>query len=79
MSNGIYKSIVHRAVVNPEKERLSIAAFHGPRMNTIVGPIPELVKDKAIYKSIPYEEFIRLVVASKLDGKNLLSNMKLQI
>ncbi|CAN1173701.1 2-oxoglutarate-dependent dioxygenase 11 [Linum perenne] len=28
MSNGEYKSIEHRAVVNPEKERLSMAAFH---------------------------------------------------
>ncbi|KAK5777456.1 hypothetical protein PVK06_045423 [Gossypium arboreum] len=28
MSNGEYKSIEHKAVDNPEKERLSITAFH---------------------------------------------------
>ncbi|KAJ0111917.1 hypothetical protein Patl1_01180 [Pistacia atlantica] len=78
MSNGVYKSIEHRAVVNKEKERLSIAAFHGPSMKTIIGPLPELVKDKAVYKSIANEEFIRLMVASKLDGKNLLGHLKLQ-
>ncbi|CAN1173753.1 S-norcoclaurine synthase 1 [Linum perenne] len=32
MSNGEYKSIEHRAMVNPDKERLSIAAFHGPNL-----------------------------------------------
>ncbi|KAK2376035.1 protein SRG1 [Trifolium repens] len=28
MTNGIYKSIEHRATVNSEKERISVAAFH---------------------------------------------------
>ncbi|CAH2041883.1 unnamed protein product [Thlaspi arvense] len=31
LSNGIYKSIQHRAVVNSEKERISVAAFHSPK------------------------------------------------
>ncbi|KAJ0918485.1 putative (S)-norcoclaurine synthase [Helianthus annuus] len=33
MSNGEYSSIEHRAVVDFEKERLSIAAFHSPGLN----------------------------------------------
>ncbi|XP_020261314.1 S-norcoclaurine synthase 1-like, partial [Asparagus officinalis] len=37
-TNGKYKSIEHRAVVNPEKERQSIAAFHGPSYDASVGP-----------------------------------------
>lgn len=73
MSNGEYKSIEHRAVVNPEKERLSIAAFHSPNMNTMIGTL----KGDADYKTIPHEDYIKLVVTSKLDGKNLLSHMKL--
>ncbi|KAK9106500.1 hypothetical protein Syun_022511 [Stephania yunnanensis] len=45
MSNGRYKSIEHRVVVNPKEERLSIAAFHGQRSDVDVGPIPVLVKE----------------------------------
>ncbi|KAK3183082.1 hypothetical protein Dsin_030368 [Dipteronia sinensis] len=77
MSNGEYKSIEHRAVVNPEKERLSIAAFHSPNMKTMIGPLTYLVKDKENYKTITLEEFVRQVINSKLDGKSLLTHMKL--
>lgn len=78
MSNGEYKSIEHRAVVNPEKERLSIAAFHSPILDAMVGPLPDLVKEKgAKYKSMTAEEHRTLVITSKLDGKSLLDDMKL--
>ncbi|WCJ20680.1 2-oxoglutarate (2OG) and Fe(II)-dependent oxygenase superfamily protein [Euphorbia peplus] len=78
MSNGEYKSIEHRAVVNPENERLSIAGFHSPNMNTMIGPLQDLINDKKpIYKTIQNVEYIKLILASKLDGKSLLSRMKL--
>ncbi|KAM3000838.1 hypothetical protein FF2_037202 [Malus domestica] len=80
MSNGEYKSIEHRAVVNTERERLSIAAFHSPNLRTAIGPLPDLVKDNAAnYKTVSSEEYIKLVVTSKLDGKNLLEHMKLKV
>ncbi|CAN0908261.1 S-norcoclaurine synthase 1 [Linum grandiflorum] len=77
MSNGEYKSIEHRVVVNPEKERLSIAAFQGPNRKAMVGPLPELINQKEgpKYKSISREEFVKLVIGSKLDGKGVLSRM----
>ncbi|XP_021811764.1 protein SRG1-like [Prunus avium] len=78
LSNGEYKSIEHRAVVNTERERLSIAGFHSPNMMTMIGPMPDLVKKAANYKAISNEEYIRLVVTSKLNGKNLLDHMKLK-
>ncbi|MBA0796591.1 hypothetical protein Gohar_007351 [Gossypium harknessii] len=78
MSNGEYKSIEHRAVVNPNKERLSIAAFHSPNISTMIGPLPDVVKAKeAGYRTKPHEEFVRLTISSKLDGKGLLDQMKL--
>ncbi|XP_022718088.1 S-norcoclaurine synthase 1-like [Durio zibethinus] len=78
MSNGEYKSIEHRAVINPDKERLSIAAFHSPNVSTKIGPLPDLVKtSKAGYRTIPHEEFVRLTISSRLDGKGLLDQMKL--
>ncbi|KAK8603830.1 hypothetical protein V6N13_096299 [Hibiscus sabdariffa] len=78
MSNGEYKSIEHRAVVNPGKERLSIAAFHNPKTGTPIGPLPDLIKtNKTLYRTIPLEEFLRLKMTSKVDGKFMVKKMKL--
>ncbi|XP_020582842.1 S-norcoclaurine synthase 1-like [Phalaenopsis equestris] len=78
LSNGKYKSIEHRVVVNNKKARLSIAGFHTLNVGDVVGPIPEIVKgDKLIYKSVQFEEYFKMVYASKVEGKSLLDRMKL--
>ncbi|GMJ00266.1 hypothetical protein like AT4G25300 [Hibiscus trionum] len=78
VSNGEYQSIEHRAVVDPEKARVSIAALHYPLRGTQIGPLPDLVKaNKALYRTIPAEELMRLKLSSKLDGKRVLDQMKL--
>nr|A2A1A0.1 RecName: Full=S-norcoclaurine synthase 1; Short=CjNCS1 [Coptis japonica]ADK56103.1 2OG/Fe(II)-dependent dioxygenase-like protein [synthetic construct]BAF45337.1 norcoclaurine synthase [Coptis japonica var. dissecta] len=78
MSNGIYKSIEHRAVINTDKERLSIAAFHDPEYGTKIGPLPDLVKENGVkYKTIDYEDYLIRSSNIKLDGKSLLDQMKL--
>ncbi|KAG9452236.1 hypothetical protein H6P81_005140 [Aristolochia fimbriata] len=79
LSNGRYKSIEHRAVIDGEKERISIAGFHNPNRGVTIGPMEEMVIDGELYKSINLEDFVRLGVSSKLDGKNLLEMMKLEI
>ncbi|KAK9059267.1 hypothetical protein SSX86_021886 [Deinandra increscens subsp. villosa] len=79
MSNGEYRSIEHRAVVNFEKERLSIAAFHNPGLEAMIGPMAELVKEKTPkYKTIDAQDYVKLVINSKLDGKSLIDHMKIQ-
>ncbi|KAK1379137.1 S-norcoclaurine synthase 1 [Heracleum sosnowskyi] len=78
MSNGEYSSIEHRAVVNYENERISVATFHMPDLATTLCPLPELVNDnhpKFINMSI--EEFLRLNLQNTLDGKRLLNEMKI--
>ncbi|GMJ06059.1 hypothetical protein like AT4G25300 [Hibiscus trionum] len=78
LSNGEYKSIEHRAVVNPEKERMSIASFHNQKMGTQIGPLQDLVtRNKALYKTVPVEEFRRMKLTSKQDGKFMIRKMKL--
>lgn len=79
MSNGEYKSIEHRVVVNPEKERLSIATFHAPNVETIIGPLPELTKGNgAIYKSVSRDEYYNFVLSKKYEGKSRINLMKLK-
>ena len=78
MSNWEYKSMEHRAVVNSEKERLSIAAFHGPNYMTMIGPLPDLLKENSEkYRTTSYEDFLRTFVTRKLGGKSFLGKMKL--
>lgn len=59
MSNDRYKSILHRAVVNSDKERISIPTFYCPSYDAVIEPAPKLVDDDhpAQYRSFSYGEF----------------------
>ncbi|CAN6214882.1 unnamed protein product, partial [Urochloa humidicola] len=46
MSNGIFKSPVHRAVTNAGKERISLAMFHGLDAEREIEPAPALLHEK---------------------------------
>ncbi|CAI9095467.1 OLC1v1031422C1 [Oldenlandia corymbosa var. corymbosa] len=77
-SNGKYRSIEHRAVVNFQRERLSMAAFHGPNMTAKIGPLQEFAKENgAKYRTLDNEDYIKLVIKSKLDGKSLLDQLRI--
>ncbi|RWV89411.1 hypothetical protein GW17_00048439 [Ensete ventricosum] len=59
-------------------ERLSIAAFHGPREDSMIGPLAEIVKGcESKYVSINYGEFIKAYFSVKLDGRRLMDSLKL--
>ena len=46
LSNGKYKSILHRGLVNKEKVRISWAVFcEPPKEKIILKPLPELVTE----------------------------------
>ncbi|CAN6319206.1 unnamed protein product [Urochloa humidicola] len=82
LSNGKYRSVEHRAVVHPDRERISAAAFHRPCQDAVVGPLPELVTDgnsKARYRSVGYMEFMRRYYSAKLDGRNHLESLKIEL
>ncbi|KAK4431791.1 protein SRG1 [Sesamum alatum] len=46
MSNGIFKSPVHRALTNPTRERNTLAMFCTPDPAQEIGPVEELINDK---------------------------------
>ena len=58
-SNGKYESVEHRAVVNGEKERLSIASFFFPAPHVVVKPLEELVNEQnpARYREYSWGKF----------------------
>ncbi|KAJ4703755.1 2-oxoglutarate (2OG) and Fe(II)-dependent oxygenase superfamily protein [Melia azedarach] len=80
VSNGIYRSIEHRAAVNSEKERLSIATFYGPKMDGVIGPAPSLITPEtpAKFRRIGVEEYFKRRYSRKLDGKFYLDVMRIQ-
>ncbi|CAI9095444.1 OLC1v1031398C1 [Oldenlandia corymbosa var. corymbosa] len=78
ITNGEYKSIEHRAVVNSEKERLSIAAFHNPSVEAKIGPLSDLVKENgAKYKTVKFEDYIKQFLGRKPDGKSMVDTVKI--
>lgn len=54
MSNGIFKSPMHRAVTNGERDRISIAVFCFPSSEKEIGPIDELINEAAprLYRNV---------------------------
>ncbi|KAG5555820.1 hypothetical protein RHGRI_006462 [Rhododendron griersonianum] len=46
MSNGRYKSVLHRATLNKERTRISIASLHSLALEKKVRPAPELIDDE---------------------------------
>ncbi|KAL2332487.1 hypothetical protein Fmac_020068 [Flemingia macrophylla] len=46
MTNGIFKSPVHRVLANSERERISVAMFYTPEPNKEIGPEQGLVNEE---------------------------------
>ncbi|KAI3860793.1 hypothetical protein MKX03_033895 [Papaver bracteatum] len=59
ISNNKYKSVLHRAVVNCDKERFSIPTFCCPSKEAVIGPASQLVDDEhpSLYKDFTYTEY----------------------
>ncbi|KAL1299809.1 hypothetical protein HN51_044352 [Arachis hypogaea] len=79
VTNGIYRSIEHRAVVNSEQERLSIATFYSPRYDTTLGPASSLITKETPprFKTIKLKEYLEGLFARKLDGKSYIDAMRI--
>ncbi|KAM7479009.1 hypothetical protein LguiA_027222 [Lonicera macranthoides] len=76
-SNGKYKSVLHRAVVNNKATRISLAMANGPSMETIVSPDSRLLGfEKPAYKPMKYKEYLGLQQGNQLDGKSCLDRVR---
>ncbi|KAI4314394.1 hypothetical protein L6164_027307 [Bauhinia variegata] len=60
LTNGRYKSAVHRAVTNKWLPRVSLALFYAPNDETVIGPIENLISEDhpPNYRSYRYKEFM---------------------
>ncbi|XP_015967528.1 protein SRG1 [Arachis duranensis] len=79
LTNGIYRSIEHRAIVNSEKERISIATFLNPRHECVIGPVPSLVTPErpATFNKISVRDFLEGYLSQELKGKSQLDVLRI--
>ncbi|CAK7350310.1 unnamed protein product [Dovyalis caffra] len=80
VTNGIYRSTYHRATVNSMKDRLSMATFYSPNLDSEMGPAPSLVTPEtpAQYRRIRVAEFLKGYFSRVLAGKSYIDVMKIQ-
>ncbi|KAB2614977.1 flavonol synthase 3-like [Pyrus ussuriensis x Pyrus communis] len=73
LTDGKYKSVMHRATVNNKATMISIAIPHGPSVDTIIAPAPELLEKEGQapkYIGMNYKEYIQL----QQSGKNYMKS-----
>jgi isopenicillin N synthase-like dioxygenase len=79
LTNGKYKSAIHRVVANSNSERMSIVTAYGPSMDTFITPIPQLLGSSTppIYKGCLYGKFIDTLQGTALNKKSVLDSLTL--
>ena len=80
MTNGIYRSIEHRATVNSAKERLSVATFYSPSLEADMDPAPSLStpESPALFKRMGVADYVRELFSRELDGKVFMDSIRIQ-
>ncbi|KAF5943962.1 hypothetical protein HYC85_018039 [Camellia sinensis] len=80
VSNGVYRSIEHRAMVNSRKERMSIATFYSTNLESELGPARSLIgpNKPAVFRRVLFEKYFKDFFARKLKGKSNLDFMKIE-
>ncbi|KAM4094401.1 hypothetical protein ACB094_06G192600 [Castanea mollissima] len=78
-SNGKYRSLIHRVLVNPSKSRISIASLHSLPFNSVVQPSPKLISEDnpRRYMDTDFASFLDYSTSSESRGKSFLESRKL--
>ncbi|KAL1360693.1 hypothetical protein HN51_006084 [Arachis hypogaea] len=82
LSNGVYKSVIHRATVNVDKKRFSIVSLHSFAMDKKIGPAKELVDDNhhqlpKCYNEFSFREFLQFISNNDITKERFLDTLKI--
>ncbi|KAJ4764941.1 1-aminocyclopropane-1-carboxylate oxidase 1 [Rhynchospora pubera] len=74
ITNGKYKSVVHRVVAQTDGNRMSIASFYNPGADAVIFPAPALVQKESeetngVYPKFVFEDYMNLYVRQKFEAK----------
>ncbi|KAL5774120.1 hypothetical protein ACOSP7_011677 [Xanthoceras sorbifolium] len=80
ITNGIYRSVEHRATVNLSRERLSVATFYSPKQEGDMGPAPSLITPEtpALFGRIGVADYIKGYLSRELRGKSYIDTIRIQ-
>lgn len=67
LSNGRYKSTLHRVMANENGSRLSIATFYNPAGDAIISPAPKLLYPN----HFSFQDYLKLYATTKFSDKGL--------
>ncbi|KAB1221459.1 Protein SRG1 [Morella rubra] len=81
LSNGAYTSVEHRAVVNSEKERISVAMFFNPKFEAEIGPSRSVLSAESppLFRRLGMEEYVKGFFSRNLRGKSNLERMRIKV
>ncbi|KAK9153844.1 hypothetical protein Sjap_001324 [Stephania japonica] len=80
-SNGRYKSVLHRVLVNSAKSRISVASLHSISFEQVIRPSPKLIDEHnpRRYMDTDFTSFLNYVSTCEPKRKNFLESRKLAV
>ncbi|KAG9455089.1 hypothetical protein H6P81_007993 [Aristolochia fimbriata] len=75
ITNGRYKSVMHRVVAQTDGNRMSLASFYNPGSDAVIYPAPELLEKEAaleesqVYPKFVFEDYMKLYAGQKFEAK----------
>lgn len=73
ITNGKYKSVMHRVIAQTDGNRMSLASFYNPGSDAVIYPAPALIEkeaeEKQIYPKFVFEDYMKLYTAVKFQAK----------
>lgn len=73
ITNGKYKSVLHRVIAQSDGNRMSLASFYNPGNDAVIYPAPALVAketdEKQVYPKFLFDDYMKLYTAVKFQAK----------
>ncbi|XP_060209606.1 1-aminocyclopropane-1-carboxylate oxidase 2 [Lycium barbarum] len=74
ITNGKYKSVMHRVIAQKDGTRMSLASFYNPGTDAVIYPAPTLVEkeaeeNKQVYPKFVFDDYMKLYAGLKFQAK----------
>ncbi|KAL8145530.1 1-aminocyclopropane-1-carboxylate oxidase [Apium graveolens] len=73
ITNGKYKSVLHRVIAQTDGNRMSIASFYNPGNDAVIYPAESLVEkeadEKEVYPKFVFHDYMKLYAGLKFQAK----------
>ncbi|NP_001233928.1 1-aminocyclopropane-1-carboxylate oxidase 4 [Solanum lycopersicum] len=70
ITNGKYKSVMHRVIAQTDGTRMSLASFYNPGNDAVIYPAPSLIEEsKQVYPKFVFDDYMKLYAGLKFQPK----------